>query len=70
MLQLETKKLPTFAQITFPKLNGQYVVPDPIIDLAFRMKPSSDKSLTLKKLLVIHRLTQNIQAFSTSGDNQ
>ena len=44
-------------------------MPEPIVDLAFRMKPSSEKSLVLKKLLVIHRLTQNLKSFRPFGDN-
>ena len=59
----ETTKLPTVAQIAFPKFDTQYIVPDPIIDLAIKMEPSSEKSLLLKKLLVIHRVTENIKTF-------
>ena len=34
------------------------------------MKPSSEKSEILKKLLVIHRLTERIQSFCNAGDNE
>ena len=63
MQHIKPTKLPTIAQITFPKFDGQYIVPEPIVDLAFKMEPSSEKSLLLKKLLVIHRTTENIKTF-------
>ena len=34
------------------------------------MKPTSEKSEILKKLLVIHRLTERIQSFCDVGDNE
>ena len=70
MQQSNNIKLPTVSQIAFKKLDGQYVVPDSIVDLAYRMKPSSEKSEILKKLLVIHRLTERIQSFCNAGDSE